>query len=58
MTTKVTRNVLEGYLRCKTEAHLKLSGLQGSASEYETLLVASRDEDAAKGHRQDPRASS
>ena len=44
MVTKVTRDVLEGYLHCKTKAHLKLTGQQGSTSDYEKLLVASREE--------------
>jgi predicted RecB family nuclease len=42
MATKITRDVLEGYLHCKTKAHLKLAAQQGSASDYEKLLVASR----------------
>src|SRR5690242_20282025 len=44
MATKITREVLESYLRCKTEAHLKLAGQQGSISDYQGLLVASRQE--------------
>src|SRR3954447_630352 len=44
MATKITREVLEGYLHCKTKAHLKLAGHQGSISDYEGLLIASRQE--------------
>jgi predicted RecB family nuclease len=44
MSTKVTREVLEGYLHCRTKAHLKLAGQQGSVSDYEKMLVASRVE--------------
>src|SRR4051794_23067092 len=44
MAAKITRDVLEGYLRCKTEAHLKLAGHQGSMSDYQGLLIASRRE--------------
>ena len=44
MATKITRDVLEAYLHCKTKAHLKLAGQQGSASDYEALLVANRRE--------------
>jgi predicted RecB family nuclease len=44
MATKITRDVLESYLKCKTKAHLKLAGHQGSMSDYEGLLVASRQE--------------
>src|SRR5262249_6396627 len=44
MATKITREVLEAYLFCKTKAHLKLAGYQGSMSEYQGLLVASRQE--------------
>ncbi|MCA1693416.1 MAG: TM0106 family RecB-like putative nuclease, partial [Actinobacteria bacterium] len=32
------------YLKCKTKAHLKLAGHQGSMSDYEGLLIASRQE--------------
>ena len=44
MATKITRDILESYLNCKTKAHLKLAGHQGSMSDYEGLLVASRQE--------------
>ena len=48
MATKITRDVLESYLNCKTKAHLKLAGQQGSMSDYEGLLVASREETRQK----------
>src|ERR1700719_1548857 len=44
MATKITRDVLESYLNCKTKAHLKLAGHRGSMTDYEGLLVASRQE--------------
>ena len=44
MGRKITREVLESYLHCKTKAHLKLAGQQGIVSDYETLLVANRQE--------------
>ena len=44
MAAKITREILESYLHCKTKAHLKLAGQQGSVSEYEALLAANRQE--------------
>ena len=44
MATKITREVLEAYLYCKTKAHLKLAGQQGSMSDFEALLVANRQD--------------
>jgi predicted RecB family nuclease len=44
MATKITREVLESYLYCKTKAHLKLAGRQGSVSDYEALLAGRRGE--------------
>ncbi len=44
MGRKITREVLEGYLHCKTKAHLKLAGQQGIVSDYEALLLARRQE--------------
>jgi predicted RecB family nuclease len=44
MPTKITRDALESYLNCKTKAHLKLAGQQGSMSDYESLLIATRRE--------------
>src|SRR3954452_16601571 len=32
---KITREILESYLRCKTEATFKLRGESGTKSEYE-----------------------
>ncbi len=34
MATKITRQILEAYLNCKTKAHLKLAGQQGIVSDY------------------------
>ena len=42
MATKITRDVLQSYLRCKTKAHLKLAGQHGSVSDYEALLAENR----------------
>ena len=44
MGSKITREVLESYLHCKTKAHLKLAGQQGIVSDYEAMLVANRQE--------------
>jgi predicted RecB family nuclease len=44
MATKITREILEAYLNCKTKAHLKLEGQQGSTSDYEALLISNRQE--------------
>jgi predicted RecB family nuclease len=44
MATKITREVLESYLHCKTKAHLKLAGQQGNVSDFEALLFATRQE--------------
>jgi predicted RecB family nuclease len=42
MATKITRDVLESYIGCKTKAHLKLNGQEGTKSDYEGLLIESR----------------
>ena len=42
VATKITREVLEAYLNCKTKAYLKLGGQQGIVSDYEALLAAKR----------------
>jgi predicted RecB family nuclease len=44
MPTKITREVLDAYLLCKTKAHLKLAGQVGTVSDYELLLTANRAE--------------
>jgi predicted RecB family nuclease len=44
MATKITREVLEDYLHWKTKAHLRLAGQQGTKSDYEGLLAATRQE--------------
>jgi predicted RecB family nuclease len=44
MATNITRDIIESYLNCKYKGHLKLAGQQGTQSEYELLLTASRDE--------------
>ncbi|MBI3014397.1 MAG: TM0106 family RecB-like putative nuclease [Candidatus Tectomicrobia bacterium] len=40
---KITRAVLESYLQCKYKGHLKLAKKQGIRSDYELLLVESRN---------------
>src|ERR1700733_5809353 len=42
MATKITRQILEAFLNCKTKAHLKLADQQGNVSDYEALLIATR----------------
>lgn len=44
ITTKITRNILEGYLHCKYKCHLNLAGQQGDKSDYESLLTQLRSE--------------
>jgi predicted RecB family nuclease len=44
MTAKITRDVLEAYLNCKYKGHLKLTGQQGTQSDYEGLLMEARAE--------------
>lgn len=39
MQSKITRHILEAYLRCKYKGHLKLSGHRGDKSDYEALLT-------------------
>src|SRR5438270_696185 len=42
MAGTITRDVLESYLRCPSKAHLKLTGQEGTRSDYEGLLIESR----------------
>jgi predicted RecB family nuclease len=44
VATKITRQILEAYLNCKTKAHLKLEGQRGITSDYEALLISTRQE--------------
>jgi predicted RecB family nuclease len=44
MASRITREVLESYLHCKTKANLKLAGQQGIVSDYEALLLVRRQE--------------
>jgi hypothetical protein len=39
MHSKITREVIESYLRCPLKASLKLQGESGVRSEYETLIT-------------------
>lgn len=43
MAAKITRDVLESYLKCHHKAHLKLRGQIGVETEYERMLVSSRE---------------
>ena len=42
MAAKITRDILESYLHCKLKGYLKLTGQQGTKSDYETLLTEMR----------------
>lgn len=44
MPSRITNDILESYLRCKTKAHLKLSGRPEKVSDYENMLAALRSE--------------
>jgi predicted RecB family nuclease len=39
---KITNEVLEGYLNCKTKGHLKLKGEAGIRSDYEAMTTAAK----------------
>jgi hypothetical protein len=43
MATKITTDMLESYLQCRYKSHLKLSGEQGTPSDYERLLQEARE---------------
>jgi predicted RecB family nuclease len=49
---KITNEILEGYLNCKTKGHLELGGESGVMSDYEAMTTearqASREEAVAK----------
>jgi hypothetical protein len=44
MNTLITRAVLEAHLQCKFKAYLRLTGEQGTKSDYEMLLEERRAE--------------
>jgi predicted RecB family nuclease len=44
MATKITREVLEGYLSCKYKGHLIRAGEPGTQSDYRALLGERKDE--------------
>src|SRR5436305_6174314 len=44
MATKITREVLEGYLNCRVKGHLTFRGEDGTRSEYQQLLDQSKQE--------------
>jgi hypothetical protein len=43
MDTKITRDVLEGYLKRRYKAHLQLGGNRGQKTDYEGLQLESRE---------------
>jgi predicted RecB family nuclease len=44
VAVKITSDIIEAYIACKTKAHLKLAGHQGIRSEYEGFLLQTRRE--------------
>jgi predicted RecB family nuclease len=44
MATKITREVLEGYLNCRLKGYLTFRGENGTRSEYQQLLDQSKQE--------------
>ncbi len=42
MAAKITRDVVESHLKCKSKSFLKLAGHPGNTSEYEQLRAAAR----------------
>src|SRR5436190_19003183 len=49
---KITKEILEAHINCKTKGHLKLTGQSGTRSDYEEMTeaakVASREKAIAK----------
>ena len=41
MSSKITREILENYLKCKYKSHLNFLGVKGIKSDYEKLLSES-----------------
>jgi predicted RecB family nuclease len=44
VTARITRDIIEAYIACKTKAHLKLAGQHGIVSDYEGFLLQTRQE--------------
>jgi len=42
-TSRVTREVLDGYLRCKTKGFLTLAGRDGIKSDYERWCIEAEE---------------
>src|SRR5262245_21386694 len=42
MATKITRDIIESYLNCKSKGHLKLTGESGTISDYEAMTTVAR----------------
>ena len=49
---KITNEILEGYLNCKTKGHLKLVGETGTKSDYEAMTDGGGPGVAGGGPRQ------
>ena len=49
---KITNEILEGYLNCKTKGHLKLAGESGTKSDYEAMTDGGQPGVAGGGPRQ------
>jgi hypothetical protein len=45
---KITKEIVEAHLNCKTKAHLKLAGETGTKSDYEVMSFASKEDSRAK----------
>jgi hypothetical protein len=43
MAARVTREALEGYLRCRYKGYLKQTGQDGTVADYEAVLAEQRD---------------
>ena len=44
MSQRITREVVESFLRCKSKAHMKVLGEHGAVTDYELLLMDKRRE--------------
>src|SRR4051812_14142248 len=61
MSSKITRDILEGYLYCQFKGHLKSTGETGVESDFEAMLaqtrtaVAGRAMDSIRAHNPPPR---
>ncbi len=44
MAQKITRDILESYINCRTKGYLKLTGQEGTRCDYEVLMAETRAE--------------